>query len=291
MTKHDYYITTDSGCDLQMPYCLSRQIVPLFMRYTLSGRECLDTMTEEACKEFYDSMRAGKTPATSQINPSDYLDFWRPLLSDGKPILHIALGAAISGTYSNALLARDTLLAEDPSVKIIVINSTVASAGYGLMCILAADMRDAGKSIDEVAAFLEKSCHSINAIYTTPELKYLHQGGRVSRTGAFLGGLLGINPILDLDAEGHLRVAEKVRGQQATLDRLFNMVRERVIDPEEQTVVISHSDCIDKANAFAERLVTELGFNGSFVTYIGPTIGSHTGPGLVSVFFIGKRRV
>lgn len=288
--NYPFLITTDSGCDLQIDYCRSRQIIPYYMKYTMDGAEFTDVMTEESIKDFYNKMRIGGVATTTQINPSDFVEFWRPLLAEGKPILHISLSAAISGTYSNALTAVDILKEEFPESRIVVVNSTTASAGYGSMCVNAADMRDAGKTIDEIAAWLNNIKRSFNAYYTTPDLTYLHRGGRVSKTSAVLGGLLGINPILDLDAEGHLKVCDKVRGVQATYDRMVRTVRERVFDPASQTVFISHADCPDRAKILADRLKKEAGFRDVFISNIGVIIGSHTGPGLVAVFFIGKAR-
>jgi len=139
--NYPFLITTDSGCDLQLDYCRSRQIIPYHMKYTMNGTEFTDAMTEQSIKEFYDKMRDGAVATTTQINPSDFVEFWRPLLDQRKPILHISLSAAISGTYSNALTAVDILREEFPESRIVVINSTTASAGYGSMCVNAADMR------------------------------------------------------------------------------------------------------------------------------------------------------
>jgi len=288
--NYPFIITTDSGCDLQIDYCRSRQIIPYYMKYTMDGAEYTDVMTNDSIKEFYDRMRSGGMPTTTQINPSDFVEFWRPLLAENKPILHISLAAAISGTYSNALTAVDLLKEEYPDARIVVVNSTTASAGYGSMCVYAADMRDAGKSIDEIAAWLNNIKRSFNAYYTTPDLTYLHRGGRVSKTSAVIGGLLGINPILDLDAEGHLKVCDKVRGTQATYDRIIKIIKERAFEPATQTVFISHADCPERAKIMAERLKKEVGFRDVFISSIGVIIGSHTGPGLVALFFIGKAR-
>ena len=291
MTNYPYLITTDSGCDLQIDYCRSRQIIPYYMHYTMDGQEHIDVMTVPSIKIFYDQMRSGSAPTTTQVNPAEFVDFWRPLLAEGKPILHISLGGAISGTYSNALTAVDLLRADYPDAKIVVINSTSASLGYGSMCVYAADMRDAGKSIDEVAAWLDDHKQSCNAYYTTPDLTYLQRGGRVSKVSAFFGGLLAINPILDLDAEGHLKVCDKVRGNQATFDRMIQTIKARAIDPQHQTIFISHADCPERAEEYAKALVKQVGFKDYFITNIGVIIGTHTGPGLVATFFMGKNRV
>ncbi len=290
MSNYPFLITTDSGCDLQIDYCNSRGIIPYYMHYTIDGQEMVDQMTEASIKEFYDKMRNGSSPTTTQVNPSEFVSFWRPLLEQGKPILHISLSAAISGTYSNALTAVDLLREEFPDARIVVVNSTTASTGYGAMCVYAADMRDAGHSLDEIVTWLENSKRSFNAYYTTPDLTYLQRGGRVSKTSAILGGLLGINPILDLDGEGHLKVCDKVRGTQATYDRMVKTIKERVINPKEQTIFVSHADCPERAKILADRLIKEVGFRDVFHSNIGVIIGSHTGPGLVTVFFIGKSR-
>jgi len=287
---YPYLITTDSGCDLSLAFCESIGVTPLKMTYTMDGRTETDAMTPEGNKAFYDKMRAGGMPSTSQVTPAQYLDFWRPLLSQGKPILHIAMGSGISGTYANGLTARDILRAEDPGVEIELIDSTLASGGYGLLVMRAAKLRDEGADLKTCARALEDMKGGVNAIYTTPDLTYLHRGGRVSRAGAVVGTVLNINPILNLDLAGHLQVFDKVRGEKGAKRKLISTVQELVEHPEDQTLLVCGSDAPERSHDFGDTIMDLIPFPDVMYSEIGTIIGTHTGPGLVAVFFEGKLR-
>ena len=286
-----YLITTDSGCDLPMSLLQSRNIVPLQLFYELNGVTYTDTMLPTDSKAFYDRMRNGAIPKTSQVNLASYLNFWLPLLAKGLPIVHISLGSGISGTYNNSLAAAKILMAENPSSKIFSVDSTLASVGYGMLTLKAADMRDAGETPEDCVRWLESHKAEINTYYTTSDLEYLYRSGRVSRAKAAIATLLDINPILNLDLAGHLLIREKIRGRKATIQRIHVILHALCINPEDQTLYICHSDILDKAQEFGEGLKKDLGFRDVYYTYIGPTIGSHSGPGLMAAFFYGKPRV
>lgn len=287
---YDYIITTDSSCDLSEEYCRQIGVRPLKMSYSIGDESFVDDMRHESYVKLYDKMRAGAMPTTSQINIYDFQNFWTPMLAEGKPILHISLGGGISGSYRNALTARDLVAEEHPGTEIYVLNSTSASAGVGLIVDMAARLRAEGKSVTETFEELERVKPGVIAVYTTPDLKYLCAGGRVSRVGAVVGSVLNINPILDLDREGHLKVFCKARGKKQTMKQFAQIVSQRVIDPQEQTVFISNADCPERGEEFARMLKEECGFRDAFHTDIGAIIGSHTGPGLVAVFFLGRER-
>lgn len=285
-----FILTTDSSSDLSLEICREKNIIPLMMTYTIGGTEFKDTMEETDIIAFYNKMRAGKEPKTSQINAMEYVDFWTPMLKEGKPILHIALGSAISGTYENGVRARDMILETNPEAEIYVVDSISASLGLGMLSIIASDLRSEGKTAKECAEWLDTNKHNAHAYYTTADLTYLHRGGRVSKTSKNVAHLLGIQPILNLAPDGKLQVFEKVRGDKGTLKRFCEIAKNLAIDPQKQTLYISHADNIEKAKIYGERLKDELGFKDVCYTYIGSTIGSHTGPALVSVFFFGKER-
>ncbi len=285
-----FIVCTDSGCDLSLEYCRSRGIVPVPMSYSIDGVEKSDTMDPADLKIFYDKMRNGAMTKTSQVTPFSFAEFWTPLLKEGLPILHISLGSGISGTWASAVQAAEYIIAEQPEAKIRVIDSTLASVGYGMLAIMAADMRDKGCGIDECAQKLEDVKGRINTYYTTGDLTYLYRSGRVSKTGAAVAKALNIWPILRLDLEGHLLVDAKERGKKHTLERLHSIIREKCIEPENQTLYICHSDITEEAEAFGAELKELFGFREVFYTYIGTTIGANCGPGLVAAFFIGKER-
>ena len=287
---HSFIITTDSGCDLPLSFCQSRDIIPIKMHYAIGDKEFTDTMDPKDLKSFYDGMRAGDVPKTSQVTPYQFVEFWTPLLEQGLPILHIALGSGISGTWANAVSAADMLKEENPGADIRVIDSTLASVGYGMLAILASEMRESGSTVDNCQAELERVKGNINTYYTTGDLTYLYRSGRVSRTGMTIAKALNIWPILNLDLDGHLIVQAKERGKKNTIKHIHKIIEELCIDPSNQTLYVCHSDIEDEAKQFGEEIKEMFGFRDVFYTYIGTTIGSNCGPGLMAAFFFGKER-
>jgi len=286
----NFIVCTDSGCDLSIHVLEERGIVPIRLKYEIDGEIFEDTMLPEDCHVFYEKMRAGAVPKTSQLNIVDFMDFWRPLLKEHKPIVHIALTSGVSGTWHNGCLAAQELKQEAPDAEIYVVDSTLCSVGYGMLALKAADLRDSGASAKECVDWLEANKASVNTWYTTDELKYLYRSGRVSRTGMIVGTALSICPILNLDKEGHLLVQEKVRGLKKTVRRIHEIVGERVLNAGDQVAYICHSDIPEQAREFGEGLKAEFGFGEMRYTNIGPTIGSNCGPGLMAVFFWGRDR-
>jgi len=286
----NFIVATDSGCDLPYALLQERGIVPFRIKYEINGAVIEDSMLHGDCKKFYDDMRSGAVPKTSQINIMQFVDFWRPLAEQGLPIVHICLGSGISGTYSNGLAAVRLLREQAPEARIFLVDSTLASVGYGMLSLIAADMRDQGKTPEECVRWLNAHKAEINTYYTTSDLTYLYRSGRVSRTGMVIARALDINPILNLDLEGHLLVQEKVRGQKNTIVRIHRIIGELVVAPRDQTLYVCHSDIPDKARAFGDGLQREFGFKDAYYTYIGTTIGAHAGPGLMAAFFFGKPR-
>lgn len=287
----NYQITADSGCDLSLEKCTERGILPYKMPFTMDGKPMTDEMTEESFREFYDLMRAGGIARTSQINPDEFMEFWRPLAEAGTPVLHISLAAAISGSCGNARTAAAALEEEYPGWSCRVVDSTNASAGFGLLVLRAAANRDAGLALGANALELESVAHRVNSIFTTNDLTYLYRGGRVSKTAAAFGTALNIVPIMHLDYEGHLEVWQKVRGDKQCFKKVLKDIQELVEDAGNQTLIVSEADAPEKAREYGAALVETCGFRDVFYTHIGPIIGAHTGPGLISIFFVGKERV
>ncbi len=285
-----FLITTDSGCDLPRSEVDKRGIIPFLMQYEIDGEVFTDTMLPEDLHAFYEKMRAGAAPRTSQINPAQFVEFWRPLLAEGLPILHTGIGSAVSGTYRNACLAAEELMQEIPGAKIYVVDSTLCSVGYGMLVLKAAELRDGGASVEEARDYMEANKAKVNTWYTTDELKYLRRSGRCSRASAAIGTMLQICPILNLDLEGHLIVQERVRKLGPTIQRIHEIIGGLVEDAENQTLMICHSDVEEKARKFGEEIREKFGFRDVYYTYIGATIGANCGPGLMAAFFFGKPR-
>lgn len=290
MADYIYQITADSGCDLSLEKCTERGVIPYKMPFTMDGKPMIDGMTEESFREFYDLMRAGGIARTSQINPGEFTEFWRPLAEAGKNVLHISLAAAISGSCDNVRSAAAMLMEEYPGWTCRVVDSANASAGFGLVVLRAADNRDKGMELEANARELESIIHNVNSIFTTNDLTYLYRGGRVSKTAAAFGTALNIVPIMHLDYEGHLEVWQKVRGDKQCFKKVLKDIKELVENAGEQTLIVSEADAPEKAREYGAALVAECGFRDVFYTHIGPIIGAHTGPGLISVFFVGKER-
>lgn len=290
MADYIYQITADSGCDLSLEKCTERGVIPYKMPFTMDGKPMIDGMTEESFRQFYDLMRAGGVARTSQINPGEFTEFWRPLAEAGKNVLHISLAAAISGSCDNARSAAAMLMEEYPGWTCRVVDSANASAGFGLVVLRAADNRDKGMELEANARELESIIHNVNSIFTTNDLTYLYRGGRVSKTAAAFGTALNIVPIMHLDYEGHLEVWQKVRGDKQCFKKVLKDIKELVENAGEQTLIVSEADAPEKAREYGAALVAECGFRDVFYTNIGPIIGAHTGPGLISVFFVGKER-
>lgn len=288
----DFVIMTDSCCDLtaQMADELGLVVLPLSLligedtyRNYLDGRDI-------GFKEFYDRVRGGAMPSTSAVSVGDFEDAMRPILSEGKDILYLAFSSALSTTYQSAVIAAEELKQEFPDAKICTVDSKAASLGQGLYVYLCAQQKLAGKSIDEVYAYAEdvklKICHW----FTVDDLNHLKRGGRVSAATALVGTMLSIKPVLHVDNEGRLISVSKARGRKASLLALVDQMEKSAVDPKEQTVFISHGDCEEDVNFVADEIRRRFGTETIHVNYVGPVIGSHTGAGVVALFFVGTER-
>ena len=287
----NFVVATDSGCDLPVTFTREKgiEIIPLY--YVLDGEEYEDKMDGEGYAAFYDKMRGGAVPKTGQINQVRFEEFFLALREKygGLPVVYISLGGELSGTICNARAAAEKLNG-DKGV-IYAIDSTQCSAGYGLLAVTAARLRDEGMSAKEAAEYIERNKSRLNALCSTDDLSYLRRSGRCSLAAAVIGGIFKICPVLTLDKKGALGVRKRVRGYQNAVKEMFALVRSTVENAAEQTLFISHSDAKERAEEFGEALKKEVGFKDVFYAEIGTVIGSHCGPGVVAAFYYGKERV
>ena len=290
----NFLLCTDSGSDLMLDACKKYDIIPLKMHYSIGNEVFTDGMTIETVQELYGKMVDGAVPKTSQINASEFVDFWTPLLSENLPILHLSLGSGISGTYSNAEIAKQMILEEHPDAEIYLVDSLGASASYGMLCVEVAKLRAEGKDVKQCYDWLMEVRHNVDVFYTTGDLKYLHRGGRVSKTTAIVGSVLNIKPILHVDEEGHLIPIKKCRGKNAVMKAMLDTMAENVLDGLEyaEKCFISHAAREEEAKQVAAEIEkTYPHLDGKVqIESIGPIIGCHTGPGTVALFFWGKSR-
>lgn len=288
----DFVIMTDSCCDLTAPLAeeLGVEVLPLSLligedayRNYLDGREI-------GFKEFYDRVRGGAMPTTSAVSVGDFEDAMRPILAAGKDVLYLAFSSALSTTYQSAVIAVNELGEEFPDARIYVVDSAAASLGQGLLVYLCARQKQAGKSVEEVYAYAQATKLKVCHWFTVDDLNHLKRGGRVSAATALVGTMLAIKPVLHVDNEGRLISVSKARGRKASLMALVDQMEKTAIDPQTQTVFISHGDCEADANIVADEIRRRFGTEAFVVNYVGPVIGSHTGAGVVALFFVGTER-
>lgn len=287
-----YIILTESNCDLSPEQIKKWNIEVLPMPFTVEGKQYLGYPDgrEMKIEEFYKLLREGKMSKTAAPNPADFVEKVEPFLKEGKDVLYIAFSSGLSSTCINANMAATELMEKYPERKFIVVDSLCASMGLGLMVALACDKRDEGLSIEENAKWVEENKLHLCHWFTVNDLFHLKRGGRVSATSAILGSALGIKPVLHVDDEGHLIPVSKVRGRKQSLDALVKMMAETVTDAKNGYVFISHGDCLEDAKYVEKQIREKLGSKKFYINFIGTSIGTHSGPGTVALFFLGSHR-
>lgn len=283
-----FQIITDSCSDLpqEMIQELQLCVIPMSMEY--QGRTYLEG--ELSMEEFYNGLRQGESAKTAAVNPETWATTIEPFLKDGTDVLVISFSSGLSSTYQSAVIAGEELSDSYPDRKIRVIDSLCASMGQGLLVWYAAKFRDEGKSLDEVASWVES--HKLNLChwFTVDDLMFLKRGGRISGATAVMGTMLQIKPVLHVDDEGHLIAMSKARGRKASLQALIEKLYKTGLPGENETVFLSHGDCLEDAQYVAQLLKERCGVKNVVINYIGTVIGSHSGPGTVALFFLGSSR-
>lgn len=286
-----FKITTDSTADLPEEYMKEHDISCMNLSYILEG-VTYGHGVELDWKEFYRMMREGKMPTTSQVNPEEAKEFFEEAVKKDKEILCLSFSSGLSGTYNSARLAAEEVMKEHGDCRIIVIDTLCASLGEGLLVHKAVCLRNQGKSIDEVADWV--NAHILNLVhaFTVDDLNHLHRGGRVSKAAAVLGTLAGIKPKLHVDDEGHLILIGKVRGRKKSLVTLVDYMEEKVgsYRDENDIVFISHGDSLEDAEIVRDMVKERFGIQNFIINRVGPTIGTHSGPGTIALFFMGESR-
>lgn len=291
----DYIISCCSAADISKEHMEARDIKYTCFHYELDGKEYVDDLGQSmSLPEFYKAMENGAMTKTSQINQDQYMKHFRQFLEEGKDVLHCTLSSGISGTINSARLAKEALEEEYPDRKIYVIDSLAASSGFGLLMDKLADLRDSGMDIDTLAAWTKEHKLEVNHWFFSSDLTFFIRGGRVSKTAGFIGGVLNICPFLNVSYKGELIVREKIRTKKKAIKEMLIKMQELCKDGADysEKVYVSHSACYEDARAVADLI--EAAFpkmNGKVeIDDIGTTIGSHTGPGTVTLFFWGKKR-
>ena len=288
----DYIIVTDATSDIpnEMANELNVKVVPMSFSLGEKNYNHYPDYRELDIKTFYDKQRAGQTSLTTQINVAVYLDFFEEIIKSDKDVLYISFSSALSSTYQSSVLATKELNEKYPDFKIITIDSKAATLGETLLVKLVAQKKSDGMNIEDLSKWVAENHLKVCHYFTVDDLNHLKRGGRMTAMTAFIGTALDIKPILHVNDEGKLIPLDKVRGRKKALKVLFNYLAELSENLEEQTVFIGHGDCIEDAR-YLESLIKEAYKVKEVIIHpIGPIIGSHTGPGAITLFFLGKHR-
>ena len=286
----EYVLSCCSTADLSKEHLDSRHIPYVCFHFFLNGEERLDDLDiTTPPKELYDAIRAGASTRTAQVNADEYEAFFRPILASGKDLIHVALSSGISGTVNSAQAAAALLREEFPDRKIYIVDSLCASSGFGLFVDKLADLRDEGMGIDELYRWAEENKLRLNHWFFSTDLTTYIRGGRVSKTAGFVGGLLGICPLLHVNNEGKLEPVAKIPSKKLVRREMLKKMETQAENGLDYSgkCYICQSDIMDEARKVADEIEKRFPrLNGKVQIYpIGGVIGCHTGPGTVALFF------
>ena len=285
----EFVIFGDSTCDLDREMRDRYGIDYIPMNYIIDGKEYPASLDWEylSVKEFYDAMRNGKRITTTQVPVESYEKKFTEALEEGKDVLYIACSGALSGSINQAILTAQELVEKYEGATIRCVDAKNSSFGQGIQLMWASKMRAEGKSVDEVADYIEANKLKVHQVAFPASLSYLKRAGRVTASSAFFGNLIGIKPILISDAKGQNFAVKKAKGTQGAIEEITSMAAEEIRNPEDQVVYISHADTEETAAAIKELLVKKIKCKDVVYGYIGPIVGASVGPGTVAIYFVG----
>ena len=290
-----YALTCCSTADLSVEHFKKRDIQYVCFHYTLDGKTYPDDLGQSmSSADFYKAMENGAETSTAQVNISEYLDFFTAILEQGQDVLHVCLSSGLSGSYNSAVSAALIAREKFPERKLYVVDSLGASSGFGLIMETLADLRDSGTSIEDAYAWIEENKLKMHHWFFSTDLKYYVKGGRISKTSGFVGTVLGICPLLNMDEEGHLKPRSKIRTKKKVMQEIVSRMEQYAENglAYDGKCFISQSAFREEAQAVADMIEARFpNLNGKVQIFdIGTTIGSHTGPGTVALFFWGRDR-
>ena len=286
----NYVIITDSSCDLAPETLKEWSVESINLTFHLDGSSQEYINSDMPSGVFYQRMREGSVFKTAAANMEDFCQVFEQKLQEGVDILYLGFSSGLSNTVCAGQMAATELMEKYPERRITVIDTLCASAGQGMVVYLAVQKKQSGASMEEVAAYVNGLLPNLCHWFTVDDLVYLKRGGRVSAATALLGGILNIKPILHVDDEGHLISMSKVRGRRQSIQALAKKYEETALSPENGPYFISHGDCMDDAKALENCIFEKYGVKATLIADIGPVIGSHSGPGTLALFFLGRNR-
>ena len=286
----DYIIFTDSACDMELSTLKKWNVKCLDLTLKFENEEKIWSNNEIEPKTFYQKMRDGGIAKTSAVNSENFKQGFEEEIKKGNDILYIAFSSGLSTTCNSGSFACKALSEVYPDSKLITVDSLAASAGFGLLLYLAVQKKEEGATIEELEKYIKETVPHICHWFTVDDLVYLKRGGRVSPAAAFIGGMLGIKPVLHVDDEGHLVPVTKVRGRKASIKALADKYGELAIDKTTGPIFICQGDCKEDAQLLADIIKNDYGRDIDITVYTGPVIGAHSGPGTLALFFLGKNK-
>lgn len=284
-------IIGDSCCDLPGTFIENSRIPVLNYMYLFQGKEYFDDFgVSMSHQDFYRGVRAGEMPTTSQVNVHIIEEIFQKYVEKDCAVIFVSFSSALSNTYNNAVIAGDRVREKYPKAVISVIDTKSASLGEGLLLHKAIEMGRQGADHAEIVSWIEEHKLMLNHWFTVEDLDHLKRGGRVSGAAAFVGTVLNIKPILHVDNEGRLVPVNKVRGRKKSIKSLADILVEKIIDPENQIIGISHGDSLEDALYLKGLILEQCPVKDVIISFVGPVIGAHSGPGTLALFFFGKER-
>ena len=285
-----YAIIGDSTCDLNRNLRKQYGIDYIAMNFVMDEKEYTASLDWEeiTARTFYDAMRNGSRITTTQVPTERYARMFRSYLEQDMDILYVSCSSALSGSINTARVVARELQESFPEAKIFCVDALNSSFGQGIQLMWASAMRSEGKTIEEVCEYLEKNRNCVNQVGFVEKLDYLKRAGRVTASSAFFGNLIGIKPILISDAKGQNFAVKKVKGMTNAINETVEIVKSRIIEPEGQTIYISHADAAENAKQFGQRLKEETGCKDIFIDLIGPIVGASVGPGTLISYYVGE---
>lgn len=290
--ERNYAVMTDSSADLTAGLVeqLGLDVIPLSVNVGQQSFMNYPDEREISSPDFYELLRKGANAQTSAVNVDTFLSAMSVHLKAGKDVLYLGFSSGLSSTYGASEIAAQELREAYPDRKILTVDTLCASLGQGLLVYLTMQKVLAGATIEEAAAYAEENRLHLCHWFTVDDLFFLKRGGRVSAATALVGSALGIKPVLHVDNEGHLINVSKARGRKNSILALVDRMEASAIEPQKQTVFISHGDCLADAEFLAAEVRKRFGINDITINFVGPVIGAHSGPGTLALFFLGTER-
>ena len=288
----NYVIMTDSSCDLPAALAEQMELVVLPLTLYIEDRKVVNYLDEReiSFSEIYAKLRTKCPAKTAAVNMTEFIEPMENILREGNDLLYIGFSSGLSGTYNAGAAAAAELAEKYPERKVYAVDSLCASMGQGLLIWHAWQHKQAGETIEQVRDWVENNKLHLCHWFTIDDLMFLKRGGRISATTAIVGSMLSIKPVMHVDDEGHLIKVSTARGRKASIRALADEAEKRGIDLANQVIFISHGDCLDEAQYLADIMRTRFHVKDVVISYVGPVIGAHSGPGTIALFFLGTSR-